>query len=250
MRRRFLIISMIFLLFGCDKENAWDCIQTAGPTIEFEVETPFFERVIVNRDIQLFISQADNHSVRVETGENLVGDIEIKVTGDQLQLSDKNSCNFVRDYGLTKVYITTPDLSEIRNSSQYEVRSLQTLNFENLVLNSEDFNDPDSFNVGDFRLSLNCSRIQVVSNNISSFYLNGTVDQLSIGFFSGDGRFEGAGLEAQRVQVFHRGSNDMIVNPVQSLSGELRSTGNLISINLPPLVDVQEFYTGQLIFQD
>ena len=42
----------------------------------------------------------------------------------------------------------------------------------------------------------------------------------------------------------------MIVNPQQSLTGELRSSGDLISKNQPPIFDVEQFYTGQLIFED
>jgi len=48
--------------------------------------------------------------------------------------------------------------------------------------------------------------------------------------------------------VYHRGSNDMIVNPQISLTGELRGTGNLISLNTPPIVEIDQLYTGQLIF--
>ncbi|NND51504.1 MAG: DUF2807 domain-containing protein, partial [Flavobacteriaceae bacterium] len=87
-------------------------------------------------------------------------------------------------------------------------------------------------------------------NNISTFYISGQTENLNVGFFAGAGRFEGSDLIAQNVQVFHRGSNDIIVNPQQSLVGELRSTGNLIALNEPPIVNVQQFYTGQLIFLD
>jgi len=40
----------------------------------------------------------------------------------------------------------------------------------------------------------------------------------------------------------------MVVNPILSLAGELRGTGNLISVNEPSVVDVERFYTGNLIF--
>jgi hypothetical protein len=40
----------------------------------------------------------------------------------------------------------------------------------------------------------------------------------------------------------------MIVNPQLSLTGILRGTGNLISVNEPPMVDVERIYTGQLFF--
>ena len=69
-----------------------------------------------------------------------------------------------------------------------------------------------------------------------------------VGFFSGSGRFEGENLIAQNVDVNHRGSNDMIVNPQASLTGILRGTGNIISVNVPPIVDLERIYTGQLFF--
>ncbi len=90
----------------------------------------------------------------------------------------------------------------------------------------------------------------LVSNNISSFYISGQVVDLFIGFYSGAGRFEGENLEAQNIDVYHRGSNDMVVNPQQSLTGELRGTGDLISLNSPPIVEIEQLYTGQLIFQN
>ena len=68
-------------------------------------------------------------------------------------------------------------------------------------------------------------------------------------FFSGSGRFEGESLIAQHVEIFHRGTNDIFVNPQLSISGELRSTGNVISVTQPLIIDVEEFYTGRLIFE-
>ena len=62
-------------------------------------------------------------------------------------------------------------------------------------------------------------------------------------------RFEGENLIAQNVSVFHRGTNDMIVNPQQSITGSILSTGNVISVNQPPIVDVEEVFNGRLIFE-
>ena len=40
----------------------------------------------------------------------------------------------------------------------------------------------------------------------------------------------------------------MIVNPIQSLTGIIRGTGDVIAVNQPPMVDVEQIYIGQLIF--
>lgn len=235
---------------SCDSDSAFDCIQAAGNTVQIEIEVTSFEKIIVHRDVELIISEGPEFEVTIESGENLINDIEVNVVNGQLELTDNNSCNFVREYGITKVFVTAPNIMEIRNSSQYEVSSVGILNYPDLKLISEDFNALQEFTVGDFRLQVNSTSIQIVSNNISSYYISGQSENLNIGFFAGAGRFEGADLIAQNIDVFHRGSNDMIVNPQQSLTGELRGTGDLISLNQPSIVEVHQFYIGQLIFDD
>lgn len=236
------------LVFSCNSEDANDCFQTSGSIIQEEVIVSDFERILVNRDVELIITEAAEYKVIIKTGENLINDVKAEVNGNRLVLTDKNSCNYVRDFGITKIYVEAPNISEVRNSSQYEVSSDGILTFPNLDLISENFNENVEFTSGDFRLTVNNQNLKIISNNISSFYINGTTENLSVGFFSGSGRFEGENLIAQNVSVNHRGSNDMIVNPVQSLSGVLRGTGDLIAVNEPPVVDVEQIYTGQLVF--
>ncbi|RNC84188.1 MAG: DUF2807 domain-containing protein [Winogradskyella sp.] len=245
--RKVAIILTLFICLACDSESAFDCFQTSGSTIQQQVDVPNFERILVNRDVELIIKQGPQQVI-IETGENLINDITATVQGNQLVLTDNNTCNFVREFGITKVYVTTPTLTEIRCSTQFEIRSEGILNFNELNLISEDFNFPDSFPIGDFRLELDVDDLSVVSNNLSFFYLSGEADNVSISFPAGDGRFEGESLIAEHITLLHRGSNDMVVNPQQSLEGQILATGNVISVNQPPLVDVTNAFTGQLIF--
>jgi hypothetical protein len=41
----------------------------------------------------------------------------------------------------------------------------------------------------------------------------------------------------------------MFVNPQRSIRGEIRSGGDVIAVFRPPVVEVEEFYTGRLIFE-
>jgi hypothetical protein len=63
-------------------------------------------------------------------------------------------------------------------------------------------------------------------------------------------RFEGAELQIGDLGIFQRSANKMIVNPQNRIVGEIRGTGDVISVNQPPIVEVLQFFTGQLIFQD
>ena len=93
------------LVFACNSEDANDCFQTSGDIIQVEIDVNSFDQILVNRDIELVIKEAPDFKVTVETGENLINDVEIEVIGDRLVLTDNNTCNYIRDFGITKVFV-------------------------------------------------------------------------------------------------------------------------------------------------
>lgn len=248
--KKFLTILVTCVLLSCSSENAPDCLQNAGTTIQEEFEVSTFDKITVFERIELIIKDEPVQNVTVETGEFLLNDIDVSVVDGELILKNNNACNLFRDYGITKVFVSAPNLTEIRNASGLDVSSDGVLTYSNLLLLSEDFGvDEGTFRTsGDFNLEVDCEDIVIRTNNLSNIFMSGEVENINIRFFSGDGRFEGADLVAQNVEVFHRSSNDIIVNPQESLIGQIRSTGDVISLNQPAIVDIEEFYTGRLIF--
>jgi hypothetical protein len=239
------------VLLSCNGENAPDCFQNAGDIIERDFEIEEFTKVTVFPRVELIITDGPIQSVTVQTGEYLLNDIEVRVRDGRLELYNNNGCNFTRDYGITKVFVTSPNLTEIRNASGLTVRSEGVLNYDSLRLVSEDFNQEGEVNTnGNFQIEVNCIELSIVVNNLSSAFISGEANTLYLGYYSGDARFEGRHLIAQNVDIFQRSSNDMIINAQQSLTGEIRSTGNVIVVNTPPIVDVEQFYTGELVFED
>jgi hypothetical protein len=71
---------------------------------------------------------------------------------------------------------------------------------------------------------------------------------LIVGFYDGNGRFEGPNLHAKLINIYHRGSNDIIVYPIDEINGEMVSTGNLIIKNTPPVDSVKELFRGRKIY--
>lgn len=247
--KKIIYIWVCVLLFACDSENANDCFQASGDIITEEVAVPEFTKLKVNRDVELVITEGATQEVLVETGKNLLNDVEFNVTNDRLEITNHNRCNFVRDYNITKVYITTPNLTEIISSTQFKIRSNGVLNYPNLDVHSENFHNSAIIAVGDIELTVNSQNLKVVANNLTTFKFNGATENLDITFAAGDGKFKGANLNANKVSVYHRGSNAISVNPQVELKGKLVSTGNLISKNRPSVVEVEELYTGRLIFE-
>jgi hypothetical protein len=235
-------------LFSCNNDSAPDCFQNTGDIIEQEFVVDAFDKITVFEGVELIITDAPTQNVVVQTGEYLLSDVKVSVVEGRLILKDENGCNIARDYGVTKVFVSSPNIVEIRNSSNFTVSSNGILNYSELNLLSENFGNEGEYSaIGDFNLQVNCDELQLVFNNLSTAYISGSVTDLFVGFYSGDSRFEGANLIVQNIQIYQRSSNDMILNPQLSLTGEIRSTGDVILVNEPPEMSVQVFYTGQII---
>ena len=245
----FLILST-FLLSSCDAEDAPGCFKKAGEIIQDEVAVDVFNEIIVYERVKLFIKQGPVQKVVIETGENLRKDVSVEVIDNRLSIRNENSCNLVRDYELTKVYVTIPDLTWLQNSSGSAIESIGTLKLNNLWLRSvNQENDLTIHTDGDFILDLDVENLRITNDNVSNYFLKGKVENFNVFFAAGDSRLDAPELLVQHYEIFHRGTNKMILFPVQSLKGELRSSGNVIAKNRPPIVSIEEFYTGRLIFE-
>ena len=83
---------------------------------------------------------------------------------------------------------------------------------------------------------------------MARYFISGQTDDAIIDFYAGDGRIEAPNFTIQTIKVFHRGSNDMILKPMQSIIGKMVSTGDIILKNHPPVVAVEQLYQGQIIY--
>ena len=247
--KKLIYIAYVFLLMSCNSENASDCFQTSGKIVQQEVVVEAFDKILVNRDIELIVEEGTMQKVVIETGKNLLNDVEAIVIDGKLILTDNNTCNYVRDYGITKVYVTSPNITEIRSSTQYDISSKGILSFPSLTILSEDFNAPDTFTIGNFRLQIDNESFNVVFNNLSNCNVSGKTTNLNVTYASGITRFEGRNLMAQKVTIWNRSSNDVIINPIQPIKGKISGTVDVICVNRPPVVDVEEQYKGRLIFE-
>ncbi|WP_456420537.1 head GIN domain-containing protein [Lutibacter sp.] len=246
--KKLAYISCFILLISCNKENVNNCLQTAGEIVQQEITVDTFDKILVNKRVELIITDGPIQKVVIETGKNLLPDIEVKVENKQLILTNNNTCNIFRDYGLTKIHVTSPNINTIRNASEQRVISNGTLTYPLLYLRSS--GEKKKFlATGDWHLTIENEKVIVWGNGVANFYINGSSNNLDIGFTDGDTRFEGENFIVQNIDVKNVSSNDIIIYPVQSLTGSIHSVGDVISYNKPPIVDVEILSEGKLIFK-
>ncbi|AZQ45171.1 DUF2807 domain-containing protein [Nonlabens ponticola] len=245
-------MAVILTTTSCDSEEGLNCTQAAGDLVSTEVEVEPFNKVVIFERMGATFIHGDEQKVVVRTGENLLNDIELNVVDGQLQVVNNNGCNVMRDYGITQIEITSPNLTEIRTSTGEDLKSDGILRYPNLTLLSEDESvEEDFYNTdGHMRLNLDVENLIIISNNLSYFYLEGNVENADITFLDGDGRIYAADLEIQNAQIFHRGTSEWRMDVKQNIAGTINGYGDVILNSRPTNVDVDVTWRGRLLFEN
>lgn len=248
MKKRSVLIALILVLFSCEKPS--DCVESTGTIVTKEVPVQPFKKIKVYRGIEVIITQGAEYKVEIVAGENFINNVEVIQNGDRLVFKDESSCNWVRAYGTTKILVTTPTLEEVYSKTDRNISSNGVLTFPyiSFIAMDKDGDGESGAGTGDFIIHIDNQYLNVGNNNVSRFYLSGQTNTADFNFYFGDGRIEAENLTAQQVKVYHRGSNDMIVKPMQSITGVMNSTGNIILKNVPPVVEVEDLYQGNVIY--
>lgn len=248
MRKIIFIILISTLFINC--ENPADCVKSTGSMVYREVSVNPFEIIKVYKGIGLVIKEGPEYKVEVKSGENLIDDIEVKVQNNTLILKDKTTCNWVRDYGETTVFITAPNLTEIRSKTEQNIISDGVLTYPSLTLIAmdKDGDGEEGAGTGDFTLEIDNLYLFIGNNNVSRYYISGKTVDCYIGFYNGNGIVKAENLEITNFGLFHRGFNDIHINVLQSVTGDLYSTGNLVLHSNPTSVEVVEHYQGRVIY--
>lgn len=251
-RKRLITLFIITLtLSSCNSEDATDCLQTDGEVISRSITLPEFTRVRIDNDVSIEITQGPTQKITIETRANLWSDLSFTVEDDTFIAQNNNDCNLFREFKQTTVKLTTPNLIFIKNNSIGEVRSSGRLTFPSLSIESRTTVGLPSVNKsGDFILDLSCQEFFVSANGNSDFYITGTSQEATINFSDEFPLFQGGEFIVQDLTIRHTGAAPMIVNPQNSITGQIRATGDVIARNEPPTVAVEELFTGRLIFED
>ena len=251
-QHRFILLLFVCLLATLSACSGLDdCIKSSGAmaTKPIDLQGQAFSTIVVNRSIALVVAQGPQYAVTVKAGQNLVDDIQVQISNNILTLTDGTSCNWTREYGQTTVYITAPDLTYIHSKTELEITSAGVLSFPHLRLYAMDILDGyKGVGNGDFRMEVNCPNLTIENNDLSRYYIRGVVQNLWVNFYESGAIFDGQNLNANVIQVYHRGSNDMYLHPLESITGSIYNLGNIYCDSRPPIVNVQEYYRGHLYF--
>lgn len=241
--KTILFLIPFFLISCLDKDS--DCFKKQGKEISKIIIVEPFSEIYIDLGIELTIEESSEQSIQITAGENLIENIGFEVNGNELKISDKSGCQLLRSINSAKVLIKSPNIRKIYSLSQFPTRSNGVLRYPKLALETGLGTDSTP-SVFEFEIE---NDTLIIQDNVSTqFHIQGKTNLLEVSFWSGSGRLEAKDLATQEIRVFQRSSNDMVVFPVQKISGKILGTGNLILKNVPPIVEIEQFYTGHIIY--
>lgn len=249
------IIPVCFLILATSCGISEDCFKGNGNQITRTFPLDSFSTIKVYDGVGLVVKEGPNYEVKITTSDHIIDDLDIQRNGKMLIVQDNSTCNIARDYGQTTVFVTIPDGTilpliqelELHCKTEQKIQSEGVLHSPIIRLFSIG-DDGDGAGTGDFHLAIDNGQFVVESNNVSNFYINGHCNEMLLNFYFGNGRFYGENLQVENIKVFHRGSNDMMVYPVQKIEGTIFATGNVVLENVPPIIDVEEVFRGRVIY--
>lgn len=252
MKKTFYIF-LVLAITSCGISE--DCFKGNGNSVTQLFPFEGFTKVKVYDGVGLVIEEGPNYEVKVVTNDKILENIAVSMQGNMLVVKDNSTCNIARGFGQTVVYVTVPDGSvlpliqelELHSKTEQKTQSVGILHSPIVRLFSIE-DDGDGSGTGDFNIQVTNGQLVVESNSVSNFYVSGECEEALLNFYFGNGMFSGKDLYAENIKIFQRGSNDMIVFPVAKIEGTIFSTGNVILKNLPPVVDVEEVFTGRVIY--
>jgi hypothetical protein len=191
-------------------------VQGSGnlETQTFDVSN--FDRVRLDGFGDVYVEQGDQESLSVQTDDNLFPYLDIRVSGNELQLSVKPNTNLDPSKSIT-YNLTVKDLSRItlNGSGKFFVSPLQSDSMDIAVNGSGDINI-DDLTTGELSMNLNGSG-NIVIDKLSASSIDASING------SGDIKLAG---EAPTQQISFNGSGNYLAGDLQSESADIRIPGS------------------------
>lgn len=243
MKKGIAYISILVAVFAysCKKETAGDCFKSVGKQTEEMRLLPPFDHMHIDRNVDVVLVPDTQEFVVVRCGEHLINLVKTEVVGTELTITNKNTCNWVRDF-------KTPIKAEVHLKSIYrlyftgsgQVTSTDTLRSDNLIV--------EAYNAsGDLSILVRNGWNQVVQHTGNADLKVGGWAPYNTMYSGGNGFLDCRGLACKEAYVLHRGTGNFYVNATDHLNVNIELIGDVYYTGNPASITDTISGTGRLI---
>lgn len=212
-------LTLLFLsMSSCMDAEYFPCVRPNGHIVEETRVTPVFSGVELRLHGQVFIVSGTEHSVVVETSDNLMGLIQTRVSGGKL-IIEQDRCIRCRIDDIN-IYVTMPTITEL------------SLAGSGRILVAEDWVADD--------LTLNVSGSGLITGSFISKKVNTRISG------SGNVKLEGATID-QRIHISGSGQVDARKMACKYAEVRLSGSGNA-RLSVSDFLDARITGSGSIYF--
>ena len=243
-RRGLLLLPLMLTLImtSCGKGNAFDLFQSTGPMVRKQRETTgYFNKISLNDDINLMLTQGYPTMIEVEGGNNLLSDITTEISNSTLTIRNLNKYNWVRSYDKKiTVYLQVSHLSMIRYESSGNITTTDTIHEDSLHVEAW-------AGSGTIAMALDCGTIWLIQQYGSMDFDVCGKSSVTYIYAGSYGAFHCLGLKSYNTFIRNDGTNDCYVNAIERIDADIRSLGNIYYSGRPVEANRVGSGSGKLI---
>ncbi|SFB74941.1 Putative auto-transporter adhesin, head GIN domain [Flexibacter flexilis DSM 6793] len=221
-----------FALATCSNPDAPDCLKSTGHTKQISREVADFQRIVIDDNIDLYVTADTAVSLRLEGGENLLPSIKTDVNNGTLYIANHNKCNWVRTYKRKlKVFLHVKNLYEITQKGFGNIMFTNQLKTDNFTLNI--------YGVSEVDANINAQNFYTDINSLGTLRLSG---QSNYAKFSLDKtpKLHTENFVVKSAYVHQGAETNITINCSDKLEGQILSTGNIFYKHNPVLAIVRK----------
>lgn len=228
------------LLWTCKPESVGDCFKSTGKTIEESREAPFFKKLLIRDNINVFVRYSTQRSIQVRAGKNLIDEVTTKVNNATLHIENENNCNWVRSFKREiSVFIETPELNEVTYYGSGNVHFQNNFVSDTLLVNMWQAS-------GDLRLAFTANYVEVKSHTgTGTIHCEGQSEEI-VAFMGGNGSINTFNVQCKRVFAINENTGLLQVNASEFLKADIKYVGN-IEYTGSPSIELHDSGKGALI---
>lgn len=239
----FFIISLLSLMiFSCKKSSVRSCFKSYGDETQIEYDLDSVDRFKLYKNIRYHIYQDTLRKVIIKGGENVIGLVELEYDSTSLSITNKNKCNFLRDFdNQIVVEIHYPFYKWIYSETDDSLVFKDTIHSNYLYV--------DQF-LGGGKVILNTQADVLVmnaSNGVGSYTLGGHADYADLRVQAGASG-DATQLTSYSYLLDQNSTGDLKVNLDSAAANiKIKGTGNVIYTGDPDTIILTKTGDGELI---
>lgn len=220
MKTQYYFLALAFLgLASCTSRSSRDQVAS-GESVTDEFNLSGISQVKISGIMNLYLSQGDNESLRIEGDEKAISLLEITENGDLLEIRHKdadNVKNIFEDF-TPDIYLTVSDLSMLSFDGVVKIESENAFQLEELSITGD--------GIGKVDLEIEAKMIDANFNMMGSIVLRGNVETITL-TNEGMGKIDASKLISQKMTLSTSGIGKVDVYCEDELSITVNGIGSV-----------------------